>query len=278
MAGAKQNWSVSDTNTLLELLKEMKIVQRLDGRKVRNNELFIQVHERLKEAGIERTIEQIKNRWKSLKSAYYKAKTQNNRSGSDPSSFPFYSLMDDLMGERPLSNVPSNGVDVGFEEEESTPTADVTDDGITDDSSSEGGPESTEVSTDGGEKRKRSSSSEYAKAMCTWSTEQQAFMEKIQESQNRWLEEQQERRLQREERLLSRFIEESSRSNERLVGSLLDGLRAIIRPQPPAPPASPAPSYSSQRSYRTYSGSADFSQHRHNYSDDYNSDYTLQNL
>lgn len=56
--------------------------------------------------------------------------------------------------------------------------------------------------------------------MRSWSTEQQSFLEKLQESQNMWIEEQQEKHQQREERLLSRFMEESSRSNERLLGQL----------------------------------------------------------
>uniref|UniRef100_A0A3P9LH28 Myb/SANT-like DNA-binding domain-containing protein n=1 Tax=Oryzias latipes TaxID=8090 RepID=A0A3P9LH28_ORYLA len=94
------------------------ISKRLDGRKSRNTELFILVHKRLKEVGIDRSIEQIKNRWQSLKTTYYKAKTHNSRSGVDPSSFPYYQVMDNFMGDRPLSNVPTNGVDVGFEEEE----------------------------------------------------------------------------------------------------------------------------------------------------------------
>ncbi|XP_054593358.2 zinc finger protein with KRAB and SCAN domains 2 [Nothobranchius furzeri] len=292
MAGAKQNWSVSDTNALLDVLKELKIVERLDGRKSRNSELFIQVHERLKEAGIDRTVEQIKNRWKSLKTAYYKAKNHNSRSGFDPSSFPFYRAIDKFMAARPLSNVPLFGVDVGFEDEVvdrcNTPVSqslDATEDSISDESSSEAAEATEQMPTNGGDsshpssesikKRKRSSSSGYAKAMCTWSTEQQAFMKKMQESQNRWVEEHQERRLQREERLVTRFIEESSRSNERLVGHLLDGLRTIIRPPPPPPVA---PYSSQQHHYRNYVGSAEFGQNAQHYSNNYNSDYTLQDL
>ncbi|KAL1270899.1 hypothetical protein QQF64_029915 [Cirrhinus molitorella] len=38
------------------------------------------------------------------------------RSGIDPTNFPFFDEMDEVMGERPLSNVTENGVDVGFEE------------------------------------------------------------------------------------------------------------------------------------------------------------------
>ncbi|KAM9313515.1 uncharacterized protein KZ484_025075 [Pholidichthys leucotaenia] len=80
--------------------------------------------------------------------------------------------------------------------------------------------DSSHLSTETTKKRKRPSSPGYAKALSVWSTEQQAFLETMQESQNRQLSVQQERRMQSEERLLSRFIEESSRSNEQLTGHL----------------------------------------------------------
>ncbi len=110
---------------LLNILKEENIVARLDGRKSCNNELFKQVFEQMKEAGINRSIDQIKNRWKGLKAAYYKAKSQNSKSGESPSTFPFCSIMDEIMGGRPLVNAAAHGVDVGFPEEESTLDASV---------------------------------------------------------------------------------------------------------------------------------------------------------
>lgn len=60
MAGLKQNWSFPDTNALLEVLKELQIVERLDSRKSRNTKSFIQVHKRSKEVEIVRMIEEIK--------------------------------------------------------------------------------------------------------------------------------------------------------------------------------------------------------------------------
>ena len=89
----------------------------LDGRKTRNTELFKKVHEKLSEAGVDRNVEQIRNRWKTLKAGYYKAKQHNSKSGYDPNNFPFFEPMDEIMGGRPLANIAGNGVDVGFEEE-----------------------------------------------------------------------------------------------------------------------------------------------------------------
>ncbi|KAL6483747.1 hypothetical protein MHYP_G00086190 [Metynnis hypsauchen] len=65
-------------------------------------------------------IEQINNRWKFLKSAYHKAKSQNGKIGSDPSTFPFYCLF---------------CVDVGFADD--LPTKKDTLENVNEDSSSE---------------------------------------------------------------------------------------------------------------------------------------------
>ena len=72
--------------------------------------------------------------------------------------------------------------------------------------------------------------------MRTWSTEQQSFLEKMQEAQNVWMEKQLERSQQREERLLAKLVEETSRSNERLVGQLLSGLSSIFSQTTSTPP------------------------------------------
>ncbi|CAJ1051257.1 hypothetical protein IRJ41_007376 [Xyrichtys novacula] len=68
----------------------------------------------LEAGGVNRTIEQIKTRWKALKTAYYKAKVQNQKSGYNLSNFPFFRLMDEVMEGRPMANVKSHGVDIGF--------------------------------------------------------------------------------------------------------------------------------------------------------------------
>lgn len=74
--------------------------------------------------GFSRTVEQIKNRWKLLKMAFFKAKSQNGKSGSNPSSFPFYDIIDSFMGECPIADPEDNGVDVGFPED--LPSEDMT--------------------------------------------------------------------------------------------------------------------------------------------------------
>ncbi|XP_034737327.1 pyrroline-5-carboxylate reductase 3 isoform X1 [Etheostoma cragini] len=72
----KQNWDVKETELFLEILKELDMKKCLDGRKVRNNKLFKVAHRRMTVAGYHRSVDQLKFRWKLLKSAYYKCKRE----------------------------------------------------------------------------------------------------------------------------------------------------------------------------------------------------------
>ncbi|KAM3875822.1 pyrroline-5-carboxylate reductase 3-like [Diretmus argenteus] len=72
----KQNWDARETELFLEILKELDMKKCLDGRKVRNNKLFKVAHRRMTAAGYHRSVDQLKIRWKVLKSAYYKCKRQ----------------------------------------------------------------------------------------------------------------------------------------------------------------------------------------------------------
>lgn len=72
----KQNWDIKETELFLEILKELDIKNCLDGRKVRNNKLFRVAQRRMTAAGYHRSVDQLKFRWKLLKSAYYKCKRE----------------------------------------------------------------------------------------------------------------------------------------------------------------------------------------------------------
>lgn len=120
---ASRNWSDRETRVLISVFKQHQIINRLDGRKYKNDELFKKVHDTLRELKINRSVSQIQNRWKSLKSNYYKAKGDTSRSGASPAKFVFFDAMADLLGGRPLSNV--EGIDVGMGEDERDQELDV---------------------------------------------------------------------------------------------------------------------------------------------------------
>lgn len=75
---------------------------------------------------------------------------------------------------------------------------------------------------------KSKSASGYERALRTWAVDQQAFLQDLQSSQNRWVEQQQQQNREHEERFFFRFIEENTRTTERLIGQLFDGLRGIL--------------------------------------------------
>ena len=112
----KKNWTDSETQFMLNSLKELNIGEHLDCRKARNAELLLVVHNEMEDAGYCRSVEQIRNRWKVLRIAYNKAKCHNSTSGSDPASCPYYDLLDEILGHRPMSNVEEYGVDIGLAE------------------------------------------------------------------------------------------------------------------------------------------------------------------
>ena len=106
-------WTEEQTEFMLNVLKELNILKFMDGRKTRNGELFKKVALKMVEAGFPRTPEQIRSRWKNVKKAFFRAKRDNGVSGRGRTTCPFYDVIDDLLGSRPLSLVENNGVDSG---------------------------------------------------------------------------------------------------------------------------------------------------------------------
>lgn len=105
---------------LLQTLKQMNIDRYTDGRKHRNSLIFRKVCARHREAGFARSCDQVKHRWKTLKSIYYKAKKQSSSS----SSFRHFDTMEEIFGYRPLvllttpSSEQNHGSPRGEDEEE----------------------------------------------------------------------------------------------------------------------------------------------------------------
>ncbi|KAL7384862.1 hypothetical protein ABVT39_010353 [Epinephelus coioides] len=201
-----KNWSATEIQFLIQTLDDLNILIRLDGRKEKNSDLFQQVQERMAEAGLCRTTEQIKNRWKTLKQSYNKAKA-NNKSGADPSSFPFFEDMNQVLGRRPLATADAHGVDVAFDTEESRGSAEPETESVMDDETSKWeytANRLNKVFCTG--KTTSKSTSGYEKALKTRSVEQKTFMEQMQAAEHRWIEQHEKRHHQREEILVSRFV------------------------------------------------------------------------
>ena len=68
----------------------------------------------MEEAGFPRTPEQVQIRWKNVKKAYLCAKRHNGTSGRGRTSCPFFDLLDELLGSRPLAQAGRHGIDSGM--------------------------------------------------------------------------------------------------------------------------------------------------------------------
>ncbi|RXN07846.1 zinc finger and SCAN domain-containing 29-like protein [Labeo rohita] len=275
-------WSEEETDFLLQTLKEMNIDRYRDGRKHRNSLIFRKVCARHKEAGFARSCDQVKHRWKTLKSIYYKAKKQNN--GSSNAAFKHFDTMEEIFGHRPLVVMTNqSGADIDlkdgsplsdskcftFEDAEDAEDAedDDADNGVDDveggiqeiqsvktenepliltQASHESSTTSTESSTPTQPfiSTHSSTSTQHSTApgvlkrrrpcCAALHSQYQGFLERLQQSQNAWLERQLEQSHVREERLIARVLAEHTRSMEALVNQLFAGLRSLLPPSHPS--------------------------------------------
>uniref|UniRef100_A0A4W5KSX0 Pyrroline-5-carboxylate reductase n=1 Tax=Hucho hucho TaxID=62062 RepID=A0A4W5KSX0_9TELE len=94
----KYFWDSEETEYMLKALRELDIAKHLDGRKVRNLKLFKVAEKRMKQAGYHRSIDQIRHRWKVLKTSYYS--WNNNQQTVKLTRFPQYATtMQSIMDE-----------------------------------------------------------------------------------------------------------------------------------------------------------------------------------
>ncbi|XP_061601344.1 zinc finger and SCAN domain-containing protein 29-like [Cololabis saira] len=109
------DWTDEETRFMLQQIQELNILKCMDGRKTRNADPFKKIQKEMADAGFTRTPGQIKMRWKHVRKAYIGAKQNKPTSGHDPVSCPYYDILDELLGSRPLFQAQQHGVDVGFQ-------------------------------------------------------------------------------------------------------------------------------------------------------------------
>ncbi|XP_061570026.1 cytokine receptor-like [Cololabis saira] len=220
------------------------------------------------EAGFARTPEQLKIKWKNLRTAYISAKNKNNRSGHDPASCPHFAILDDLLGGRPLSQAGQNGVDSGFPaanqeaatDMESTAETEMGGHVETAERGEEACPvagtsqcssplqsnsELLEISAQ--RPRRRRQGSDVALLCDFWRERHRERDEQQRErdEQQRERDEQQRESDDRQERTLACFLGEI-RATNRLFGAVLDSINRLTPPAPTSHPprnSTPRPGY-----------------------------------
>lgn len=118
MATKQHFWSDSETTFMLDEMKDLNILQLLDGRKYRNGDMFKKLSDKMALAGYTRSVEQIRTRWKVLRQSYFRAKRQSSSSSGviSPVDCPYFDTLEDLLGPIHFSATEGSGVDVGFQE------------------------------------------------------------------------------------------------------------------------------------------------------------------
>ncbi|TRY98850.1 hypothetical protein DNTS_028731 [Danionella cerebrum] len=255
---SRHNWTEEETHFFLQTLKAMNIGHYTDGRKNRNSLIFRKVCAKHREAGFARSCDQVKHRWKALKSIYYKAKKQNpcNSNGG----FRFFDAMEEIFAQRHMAL--TNHVEVDVDLKESSPLSEskcfIFEDadsnvkkendpiGLTQasnesfSSSESSKPPQPVTSTESIKLTPSSTAPEplmqgmfHHKRPCCAAlhSQYQDFLERMQHAQNTWLERQLEQNHAREERLIARVLTEHTRSMETIVNQLFAGLRSLLPTQ-----------------------------------------------
>ncbi|XP_015196484.1 uncharacterized protein [Lepisosteus oculatus] len=110
-------WTETDTFTMLALIEELDLVRELDKKRQRNDSHFRRLRHSLAKRNIHFTVNQIRNRWKSLKHKYRKIKTAGYRSAaarlSAIESFRYFKKLDRMLARRPKGPGQLDGVGDG---------------------------------------------------------------------------------------------------------------------------------------------------------------------
>lgn len=103
-----KNWSVLETTFFIQFCKEHKVLEKIDGKKFRWNDVLAPVSTDMAECEyhFERDTTQLLNKLKNLQKQFREAVTHNSKSGNEPSKFFFYEDMNELCGSRPRNVFP----------------------------------------------------------------------------------------------------------------------------------------------------------------------------
>lgn len=239
MATKPHFWSDIETTYMLNEMKDLNILQLLDGRKHRNGDMFKKLSDKMTSAGYLRSVEQVRSRWKVLRQSYFRAKRQSSSSsgGVNPVDCPYFDTLEDLLGPSHFSAAEGSGVDVGFQE--LTPSQTVEDVALT--PSSPEGVDDTETQDiqvklesdhflQSAAQQSPTGSKIRKKRRGKVAQDHYSFMENLQKQHQSWLARQMQQQQERDERFISSLMEANAQATERVVSLMLDGLQKMITP------------------------------------------------
>ena len=95
-------WSFVETTALLNLWGDISVQRQLDSAR-RNRPIFQRLQQDLAALGFNRTWQQCRVKIKNRTATYRKLRDSNRRSGRGRADFPFYSIIDGVLGTRPAT-------------------------------------------------------------------------------------------------------------------------------------------------------------------------------
>ncbi|XP_026873364.2 uncharacterized protein si:ch211-116o3.5 isoform X2 [Electrophorus electricus] len=106
-------WTESDTFAMLTLIEQLDLVRELDKKRQRNDSHFRRLRQALAKRDVHFTVNQIRNRWKSLKHKYRKIKLASYRSPaarlSAMEAFRYFRRLDRMLACRSRVGGPEEG-------------------------------------------------------------------------------------------------------------------------------------------------------------------------
>lgn len=93
-------WKEREVIHMLGIIRDSQILNLLSKTK-HNKFIYEDIANTMALKGFSKTAIQIRGKFKSLKLDYYKAKRNNNSSGADQESCPFFSILDKILGSQP---------------------------------------------------------------------------------------------------------------------------------------------------------------------------------
>ncbi|XP_051579858.1 myb/SANT-like DNA-binding domain-containing protein isoform X2 [Myxocyprinus asiaticus] len=95
----RQYWSVDEIEALLNIWADENVQRQIDG-VCRNEEVIKYIVAELAKLCIKRTTVQVREKLKKLRAQYKSVKTHNGQSGAQRKNFPWFKIMDGVLGHR----------------------------------------------------------------------------------------------------------------------------------------------------------------------------------
>ncbi|XP_062385404.1 uncharacterized protein LOC134072633 isoform X2 [Sardina pilchardus] len=118
---ARYVWVHEETNHFLELIRDRGITNILDSKQQRNASIYKDLEAAMNVAGFRKPWQILRSKWKTLKQKYLAERRKLSKSGAggkDRICFKYFSIMEEILGQRPIVTSMSKVVNSIDEEEE----------------------------------------------------------------------------------------------------------------------------------------------------------------